>query len=247
MFLTSLRAYRSVFYASRCLSTSIFRLKQPCLVTPVRSFSYMRRNFSENSRFDFEMNQKVCCIMRGIPFNITEEEIYKFFESYNYLKGSLIIGVDRNNRRTGFATILFENTEEMRKAVVERQGKVMRHRWVELFENDFSKWKDFTLHQKGDSTHALSTYITHDNKDTIVALLGIPFQARESDILEFMKDFAIAKDDIVIGKRFGKSAGKAIVFLKDRQEVHRAEKELDMKYIGNRYIQVRAAGKVQHL
>lgn len=93
------------------------------------------------------------------------------------------------------------------------------------------------------SYKSLSTYVTEENQDTIVGLMGLPFEAKEVDIIDFMKDFDIKNTDVVIGMKNGKSSGRALVFMKNEDQVLKAEESLDMKYIGSRYIKVKSARK----
>ena len=119
----------------------------------------------------------------------------------------------------------------------------MRHRWIELFPHDYFFWKNFSETQKSSGNTNLSYYLTDENQDTVVGLVGLPFSAEKSEIIDFMAGFSVDESDIVIGKRNGRATGKALVFLKNSLNVRRAEDLLDMKYMGQRYIQVKCAKK----
>ena len=163
----------------------------------------------------FKDGDRVCIVLRGIPFNTTDDEVQKFFNGYNYILKTLKFGTDENNRRTGLASILFNSEEETAKVYQEKQGQSIRHRWIELFIHDYWYYTKFNEFQANQKYVPLSSYVTEENKNRVIVLVGLPYSADESKILEFVKEFNVALPDIVIGKKGGKSIGKAIVFLKN--------------------------------
>ena len=68
----------------------------------------------------------------------------------------------------------------------------------------------------------MASYVTDQNKDRIVALFGIPFDTTKEDIIDFMHEFEIDSSDIILGFKGNKPSGKAIVFLKNEEEVEKA-------------------------
>lgn len=152
-------------------------------------------------------------MLRGVPFNSTDEEIYKFFTQYRFIQNSVIFGMNKDDRRTGYVALLFESEEEASKAVKEKQGASIRHRWIELFLKDYGFYCKFNSKRNVDGYVPLASFITKENKSRVVVLQGLPYSADETTILEFMKDYPIVKSDIVIEKKSGKSTGRAIVFL----------------------------------
>ena len=176
---------------------------------------YLFWTLNSTNKFAFKNTDKVCIVMRGIPFNSNEEEISKFFDTYKYIPDTIKFGIDENKRRTGFASLLFKNEEETAKAFKEKQGWSIRHRWIELFLHDFLYYSNFNEFQMNEKYVPLSSYVTEENKRRVIVLVGLPYAADESKILDFVKEFNVAKSDIVIGRKAGKSTGKAIVFMKD--------------------------------
>ena len=45
-----------------------------------------------------------------------------FFQDFRYIKGSIFLGKNNEGRRTGYASILFENEFECLRALNEKQG-----------------------------------------------------------------------------------------------------------------------------
>ena len=60
-------------------------------------------------------------------------------------------------------------------------------------------------------------------------------------LIEFFKDFKLTESDIVIEKVNDRLTGIGLVFLNTDLEVSQAIKDLDRKYLGSRYIEVRRA------
>ena len=58
--------------------------------------------------------------MRGLPFDVTENEIMEFFAGFDVVPGSIIIGEKSQGNRTGEAGVLMVNEAEAEKA---RAGK----------------------------------------------------------------------------------------------------------------------------
>lgn len=186
-------------------------------------------------------------MLRGVPFTATTEEIHTFFKGYSIIGESVKFGVNSVNRRTGYVAALFRTESECAKALNEKQGKNIRHRYIELFLHDFAYHQAFEETQIAGTYVSLNTYITEENKDRIVILTGLPFQSGKDEIVEFMGPFKPTKHDVVIGMKNGNSTGKALVFLKDKADVKEAEQMLDKKYIDTRYIRVRPVYKVKDL
>ena len=71
--------------------------------------------------------------MRGLPWRVEVEEIEQFFDRYAYVRESVKIGELSDGRKTGQATVLFENETEAENAMNEKQGQNVGSRWVELY------------------------------------------------------------------------------------------------------------------
>lgn len=69
----------------------------------------------------------------------------------------------------------------------------------------------------------------------ILRLRGLPFQTAEEDVREFFKGFNIK--EVHICKRSGRLTGEAYVEFDTDEAAANALKQLDRKYIGQRYIE----------
>lgn len=70
--------------------------------------------------------------LRGLPFDVTENDILHFFAAYQIKEGSLKIGINSTGQKSGEAVILFKTMEEAKRAFIEKQGDNVGHRWIEL-------------------------------------------------------------------------------------------------------------------
>ena len=60
--------------------------------------------------------------MRGLPYRVQHEDIKKFFNGYNYVANSILIGKDENYMITGYAAVLFKDEAEAERALEGKQG-----------------------------------------------------------------------------------------------------------------------------
>ena len=81
--------------------------------------------------------------MRGLPWRVEVEEIEQFFDRYAYVRESVKIGELSDGRKTGQATVLFENETEAENAMNEKQGQNVGSRWVELYQMPYSEYESF--------------------------------------------------------------------------------------------------------
>jgi RNA recognition motif-containing protein len=209
-----------------------------------------RRGFSsdegEESHLGFKDSDMVAIDMRGIPFRASEEDIYAFFSSFEFVPKSVKIGFKRDMRKSGYASILFKNEEQATSALKELQGKEMGHRWIELFPHDYGHWRDFNagLRQDRRANNNLdesNVQVTEDNYRNMLTLYGLPYDSNEDDIADFMKDHNVDIKNIAVKRSNGRSIGKAVVQMNSPEEVMKAVQDLDNKYIGSRYVKLRPA------
>lgn len=70
----------------------------------------------------FKPTDNVALKIRGLPWRVEVEEIEQFFSRYAYVRDSIKIGELADGRKTGQATLLFENEDEAANAMNEKQG-----------------------------------------------------------------------------------------------------------------------------
>lgn len=67
-----------------------------------------------------------------------------------------------------------------------------------------------------------------------VKIKGLSWHSTENDIKDFFKDFGVKR--IVIDKHMGKTTGYALAIMEKEEEALRAIKDLNKKYIGDRWV-----------
>lgn len=179
--------------------------------------------------------------MRGIPFRATDDELYDFFAGYDYLEGSLIIGVRPDGKRTGMAVLLFLTEEDAQKAIEGKNGGNIGTRWIELYLKDFSFYTSFYDDGMKISENSVVTLLKDkEARRKAVKLRGLPFSATKADVKKFMEGYGVKEEDVHFEIRDGRPSGRAVVFLEDEDLAVDAAKELHKKYVGSRYIEVEA-------
>jgi len=51
-------------------------------------------------------------MIRGVPFNVSKEEISYFFRGFNFYENSITIGKNQNRRMTGHVYVLFKSESD---------------------------------------------------------------------------------------------------------------------------------------
>ncbi|KAI3916156.1 hypothetical protein MKW98_004597 [Papaver atlanticum] len=203
--------------------------------------------------------------LRGLPFNCTDIDIYKFFSGLDIIDCLL---VNKNGRFSGEAFVVFSNTMQSEVAL-QKDHQNMGRRYVEVFRCN-----------KQDYYHAISAEMNYEgsydeyrgsppprsskrrsvDKDQleyteILKLRGLPFSATKSEILDFFGDFDLVEDSIHLACRAdGKATGEAYVEFVSTDEAKRAMGK-DKMTMGSRYVELfpstpdearRAASRSRH-
>ena len=81
--------------------------------------------------------------MRGVPFELSIEEVIEFFGDNKPLAGSIKLGQNKFKARTGYAVVRFSDTKTLEDVMKKYQGKHLKSRWVELFVIDENTYNQF--------------------------------------------------------------------------------------------------------
>ena len=77
--------------------------------------------------------QKPALKLRGLPYLVTKDDIIQFFHGFGLIEDSVKIGKMANEKLTGKACVLFENTEDAKMAYNDRYKQYIGTRFIELF------------------------------------------------------------------------------------------------------------------
>ncbi|KAL3344307.1 hypothetical protein AABB24_023638 [Solanum stoloniferum] len=185
--------------------------------------------------------------LRGLPFDCTEIDIYKFFAGLDIVD---IFVVNKDGRFSGEAFVVFAGHIQVDYAL-RRDRQNMGRRYVEVFsckKQDYYQAIAAEVKEGGyESDYRASPPPRPkrtQNKDQmeyteILKMRGLPYRCKKSDILKFFgKEFNLTDDKINITYRSdGKATGDAYVEFASAEEAKEAMCKDNME-IGSRYIEL---------
>ncbi|XP_030536043.1 heterogeneous nuclear ribonucleoprotein H2 isoform X1 [Rhodamnia argentea] len=188
--------------------------------------------------------------LRGLPFNCTDIDIYKFFAGLDIVD---VLLVNKNGRFSGEAVVVFAGNMHVEFAL-QRDRQNMGRRYVEVFRckrQDYYNAVAAEVNYEGiydtdyleNPTPAPSGPKRFDDKDQmefteILKMRGLPFSVKKPEIIEFFKEYEVVKDRIHIACRpDGKATGEAFVEFTSAEEARRAMGK-DKMTIGSRYVEL---------
>ena len=86
--------------------------------------------------------------MRGLPFDVTENEILEFFNGFDVVPGSIIIGEKSQGNRTGEAGVLMVSEAEAENARASKHKQNIRNRWIELYVYHYGHYQGFKFNNE---------------------------------------------------------------------------------------------------
>ncbi|KAM7519977.1 hypothetical protein LguiB_018939 [Lonicera macranthoides] len=186
--------------------------------------------------------------LRGLPFNCTDIDIFKFFAGLDIVD---VLLTNKNGRFSGEAFVVFAGSMQADFAL-QRDRQNMGRRYVEVFrckKQDYYQAVSAEVNYEGiydNDFHGSPTpsrskrFSDKDQMDytEILKLRGLPFSAKKADILDFFAEFKVKDDKVHIACRpDGKATGEAFVEFDSVDEAKRAMDKDKMK-IGSRYVEL---------
>ncbi|XP_057500194.1 uncharacterized protein LOC130784364 isoform X2 [Actinidia eriantha] len=185
--------------------------------------------------------------LRGLPFNCTDIDIFKFFAGLDVVD---VLLVNKNGRFSGEAFVVFASSMQADFAL-QRDRQNMGRRYVEVFrckKQDYYQavaaevnYEGIYDNDYGSSPPARSKrFLEKDQMEytEILKLRGLPFSVTKSDVVEFFEGFTLTDDKIHIAHRpDGKTTGEAFVEFSSAEESKKAMVK-DRKTIGSRYVEL---------
>ncbi|XP_057804789.1 uncharacterized protein LOC131023794 isoform X2 [Salvia miltiorrhiza] len=185
--------------------------------------------------------------LRGLPFNCTDIDIFKFFAGLDIVDVFL---VNKDGRFSGEAFIVFAGHMQAELAL-QRDRQTMGRRYVEVFRCKKQEYYNAIAAEVSeggvDNNHRGSSPVARrkrsPDKDKleyteILKLRGLPYSVKKSDILKFFGDFEVVEDKIQIAcKPDGKVTGEAFVEFVSVEEARKAMCK-DKMLIGSRYVEL---------
>ncbi|PQQ04432.1 heterogeneous nuclear ribonucleoprotein H2 isoform X1 [Prunus yedoensis var. nudiflora] len=173
--------------------------------------------------------------LRGLPFNCTDIDIFKFFAGLDIVD---VLLVNKNGRFSGEAFVVFAGPMQVEFALHrdrQNMGEVCR---------------SFPMQEAGllqcccsGGSPPPSKSKRFSDKDQmeyteILKMRGLPFSVKKSEILDFFGEFKVVEDRVHIACRpDGKSTGEAYVEFVSAEEAKKAMCK-DKMTIGSRYVEL---------
>ncbi|GMH25154.1 hypothetical protein Nepgr_026997 [Nepenthes gracilis] len=186
--------------------------------------------------------------LRGLPFNCTDVDVFKFFAGLDIVD---VLLVNKNGRFSGDAFVVFASPVQADLAL-QRDRQSMGRRYVEVFrckkqdyyyavaaEVGYEGIYDNDYHGSPPAVRPRRSVDKDQLEYTeILKLRGLPFSVTKSDVIEFFGEFKPAEDKILIARRAdGRTTGEAYVEFASADEAKKAMCK-DKMTIGSRYIEL---------
>ncbi|KAI3704471.1 hypothetical protein L1987_74692 [Smallanthus sonchifolius] len=187
--------------------------------------------------------------LRGLPFDCTDVDVFKFFTGLEIVD---LLLVNKGGRFSGEAFVVFSRPVQADIAV-QKNRQNMGRRYVEVFKCKKQEYYNAVASEVGyvggyyDNDYRRSPPLSRSKKvkekdqmeyTEILKLRGLPFTVQKADIVEFFKDFRVADEKVHIACRpDGKVTGEAYVTFESAEMAKQAMSK-DRLMIGSRYVEL---------
>ncbi|KAI3451363.1 hypothetical protein Pfo_008028 [Paulownia fortunei] len=186
--------------------------------------------------------------LRGLPFNCTDVDIFKFFAGLDIVDVFL---VNRDGRFSGEAFVLFAGPMQAELAL-QRNRQNMGRRYVEVFRCKKQEYYNAIAAEVNEGSYGSIDYLGSSpsarrkrspDKDSmeyteILKMRGLPYCVKKFEILKFFGDFNVTEDKVHIACRSDRKAtGEAYVEFASAEEARKAMCK-DKMLIGSRYVEL---------
>ncbi|XP_010547398.1 PREDICTED: heterogeneous nuclear ribonucleoprotein F-like isoform X2 [Tarenaya hassleriana] len=183
--------------------------------------------------------------LRGLPFNCTDVDIFKFFAGLDIVDVFL---VNKNRRFSGEAFVVFAGPMQTEIAL-QRDRQNMGRRYVEVFrcyKQDYYNAVAAEVNYEGiygNDDNGPSNAKKFSEKDKVeyaevLKVRGLPYSVKKSQIVEFFGGYKVTEERIrIVYRPDGKATGEAYVEFETAEEAKRAMAK-DKMSIGTRYVEL---------
>ncbi|KAL7132142.1 hypothetical protein ABFS83_12G052100 [Erythranthe nasuta] len=227
---------------------------------PSSSSSYQQQYNPYSRRYHHEPSTFPLVRLRGLPFNCTDVDIFKFFSGLDIV--DVFLANNKDGKFSGEAFVVFAGHMQAELAL-QRDRQNMGRRYVEVFRCKKQEYYNAIASEVSDGAYGNSDHHNHNhnqrgsppptstsarrkrspNKDEmeyteILKLRGLPYSVRKSEIAKFFGEFEVVENKIQIGCRHdGKPSGEAFVEFASAEEAKKAMCK-DKMLIGSRYVEL---------
>ncbi|RMC15149.1 hypothetical protein DUI87_07331 [Hirundo rustica rustica] len=207
---------------------------------------------NEVAQFLSKENQ-VIVRMRGLPFNVTTEEVLTFFGQHCPVTGGkegVLFVTYPDSRPTGDAFVLFA-CEEYAQNALKKHKDLLGKRYIELFRSTAAEVQQVLNRYSSTPLIPLPTppilpvlpqqFVPPTNIRDCIRLRGLPYAATIEDILEFLGEFStdIRTHGVhMVLNHQGRPSGDAFIQMKSADRAFLAAQKCHKKTMKDRYVEV---------
>ncbi|OXB69401.1 hypothetical protein ASZ78_004891 [Callipepla squamata] len=207
---------------------------------------------NEVAQFLSKENQ-VIVRMRGLPFNVTAEEVLTFFGQHCPVTGGkegVLFVTYPDSRPTGDAFVLFA-CEEYAQNALKKHKDLLGKRYIELFRSTAAEVQQVLNRYSSTPLIPLPTppilpvlpqqFVPPTNVRDCIRLRGLPYAATIEDILEFLGEFStdIRTHGVhMVLNHQGRPSGDAFIQMKSADRAFLAAQKCHKKTMKDRYVEV---------
>ncbi|XP_042321110.1 epithelial splicing regulatory protein 1 isoform X2 [Sceloporus undulatus] len=207
---------------------------------------------NEVAQFLSKENQ-VIVRMRGLPFNVTTEEVLAFFGQHCPVTGGkegILFVTYPDNRPTGDAFVLFA-CEEYAQNALKKHKDLLGKRYIELFRSTAAEVQQVLNRYSSAPLIPLPTppilpvlpqqFVPPTNVRDCIRLRGLPYAATIEDILGFLGEFStdIRTHGVhMVLNHQGRPSGDAFIQMKSSDRAFMAAQKCHKKTMKDRYVEV---------
>ncbi|XP_062836237.1 epithelial splicing regulatory protein 1 isoform X1 [Anolis carolinensis] len=207
---------------------------------------------NEVAQFLSKENQ-VIVRMRGLPFNVTTEEVLTFFGQHCPVTGGkegILFVTYPDHRPTGDAFVLFA-CEEYAQNALKKHKDLLGKRYIELFRSTAAEVQQVLNRYSSTPLIPLPTppilpvlpqqFVPPTNVRDCIRLRGLPYAATIEDILGFLGEFSadIRTHGVhMVLNHQGRPSGDAFIQMKSSERAFMAAQKCHKKTMKDRYVEV---------
>ncbi|NXB66073.1 ESRP1 protein, partial [Struthidea cinerea] len=207
---------------------------------------------NEVAQFLSKENQ-VIVRMRGLPFNVTTEEVLTFFGQHCPVTGGkegVLFVTYPDSRPTGDAFVLFA-CEEYAQNALKKHKDLLGKRYIELFRSTAAEVQQVLNRYSSAPLIPLPTppilpvlpqqFVPPTNIRDCIRLRGLPYAATIEDILDFLGEFStdIRTHGVhMVLNHQGRPSGDAFIQMKSADRAFLAAQKCHKKTMKDRYVEV---------
>ncbi|XP_010550499.1 PREDICTED: heterogeneous nuclear ribonucleoprotein H isoform X2 [Tarenaya hassleriana] len=190
--------------------------------------------------------------LRGLPFNCSDMDIFKFFAGLDIVD---VLLVNKNGRFSGEAFVVFSGPMQVQIAL-QRDRQNMGRRYVEVFrcyKQDYYNavaaevnYEGVYDNEGGSGSPPVSgpsrakRFCEKDKLEytEVLKMRGLPYSVKKSQIVEFFSGYKVIEERVhIVCRPDGKATGEAYVEFETAEEAKKAMAK-DKMSIGTRYVEL---------